>query len=118
MIEKTEYSADPRFGITRKDAEGIIIRVCRIFLRLNLVSSGGRRSISRELRSRIVRICREEVQEGHRHSLSQDMFASSRRTDAVADDLVLSGETRRRRYERGARFQTLQPEVTTSSLLG
>lgn len=74
-----------------------------------------------ELRSFVVRVCRVEVQEGRRHSLSmisRDMFASLRRTDAVADDLVLSKETRRRRYERGARSQTLQPEVTTSSLLG
>lgn len=44
------------------------------------------------------------------------VFATHRRRRR--HDPVLSRETRRRRYERKAWSQTLQPEVTTSSLLG
>lgn len=95
--------------------------VCRIFPRLNTVSSDGQRSnpsnCIHSYSGLVAKRCRKDV-DIQLSMISRDMFASSRRTDAVADDPVVSKETRRRRCERRARSQTLQPEVTTSSLLG
>lgn len=76
---------------------------------------------SRELL--IIQICHEEAQEERRHSLliSRDMLiARLRRFDVGVDDSIgtLGKKIKRRRYERRSRSQTLQPEVTTSSLLG
>lgn len=96
---------------------------CRTILFIVAIGIFKRLTIqSRELL--IIWVCHEEAQEERRHSLSmisRDMCtARLRRSDVSVDDSIdiLEKDRKKRRYERRSRSQTLQPDVTTSSLLG
>lgn len=94
---------------------------CRTILFIVAIGIFKRLTIqSRELL--IIWVCHEEAQEEHSLSMiSRDMFtARLRRSDVSVDDSIdiLEKDRKKRRYERRSRSQTLQPDVTTSSLLG